>query len=425
MACLNRQAWDSGGALDIVLVHAEDGSVGSTDWHVVFDSKLVEEAVTTVINGTAADGFAMWVEGPLKPACFAGDGARRVPPAEALRAAVSSGLIRPGHNEVAYEFGSCRVQAALFLWEEATPCVVFDIDGTVTTDDVSGQLGALFDIPVIHAGICEFACNLDARGYNVLFLTARCMLGAAGIDRTRRFLFDVALDDSSGYKLPPGPVFTTVHTSTLLALKEELGGTASGAYKLSILQRIGSLFPPASAAPLADAALDTEAGCTQSDSLLGEPHSSPLGGLHAGFGNRSKDAVAYTGAGIAAAHTFIIDNRSTILQWRQGDGFGTTGGGAKGCGEGGGNGTRAQCNGSSCNGSSCNASSCNGSSWRSYSALLGDLDHFFPRVSAMERFQQVMALHAATAARARPARDSGRAYHLGGASAPSACPPAS
>ena len=59
MACLNRQAWDSGGALDIVLVHAEDGSVGSTDWHVVFDSRLVEEAVTTVINGTAADGFEM------------------------------------------------------------------------------------------------------------------------------------------------------------------------------------------------------------------------------------------------------------------------------------------------------------------------------------------------------------------------------
>ena len=42
--------------------------------------------------------------------------------------------------------------------------VVFDVDGTVTVNDIVGHLGGFTD-PWVHAGICEFACALAARGY--------------------------------------------------------------------------------------------------------------------------------------------------------------------------------------------------------------------------------------------------------------------
>ena len=123
--------------------------------------------------------------------------------------------------------------------------------------------------------MCEFLCQLRARGYQPLFLTARAMLGPAGIERTRRYrletliltltltltltptlaptltlpltlpltsyLFEIAVDKESGYRLPQAPLFTTRHTSTLAALREELGlGTGGGskAFKLAQLSEI-------------------------------------------------------------------------------------------------------------------------------------------------------------------------------------------
>ena len=53
--------------------------------------------------------------------------------------------------------------------------------------------------------MCEFLCQLRARGYQPLFLTARAMLGPAGIERTRRYLFEIAVDKESGYRLPQAP----------------------------------------------------------------------------------------------------------------------------------------------------------------------------------------------------------------------------
>ena len=82
-----------------------------------------------------------------------------------------------------------------------------------------------------------------------------------------------------------GPVFTTTHTSTLSALREELGG-ASRLFKERQLGAIAACF--------------------------GGGGGRGTGGLYAGFGNKDKDVYAYVAAGIEPRHTFLIDPASTI-----------------------------------------------------------------------------------------------------------------
>ena len=115
------------------------------------------------------------------------------PPGFELAALVASGALVAGRNEVVYDLGEgITAQAFVYLWHAHTPTVVFDVDGTVTVNDIVGHLGGFTDQPWVHAGICEFACALAARGYAVLFLTAR-PAARAGISRARaRFLFEIA-----------------------------------------------------------------------------------------------------------------------------------------------------------------------------------------------------------------------------------------
>ena len=92
------------------------------------------------------------------------------PPSAILHSLISSGEIIDGYNETSFVIllsngSESRVSAGLYLWHVDSSLVVFDIDGTVTTSDVAGQLGQLFGIPFVHAAVCEFACHLHARGY--------------------------------------------------------------------------------------------------------------------------------------------------------------------------------------------------------------------------------------------------------------------
>ena len=343
--CLAPYAY--GDALDVLCVRHEDASVSSTDWHVVFERlpRSGTNVVTVRLNGVAVDlgGVSMVVREVLQPAVFtravftrrgtqeragtpdveAGGSFRKTgeaeefaaPPGFELAALVASGALVAGRNEVVYDLGEgITAQAFVYLWHAHTPTVVFDVDGTVTVNDIVGHLGGFTDQPWVHAGICEFACALAARGYAVLFLTARPARGPTGIARTRRFLFEIAgaprrrprrprrhaptpaaarppapprraVDRESGYKLPMGPVFTTTHTSTLSALREELGG-ASRLFKERQLGAIAACF--------------------------GGGGGRGTGGLYAGFGNKDKDVYAYVAAGIEPRHTFLIDPASTI-----------------------------------------------------------------------------------------------------------------
>ena len=221
--CLAPYAY--GDALDVLCVRHEDASCRSTDWHVVFERlpRSGNNVVTVRLNGVAVDlgGVSMVVREVLQPAVFtravftrggtqeragtpdveAGGSFRKTgeaeefaaPPGFELAALVASGALVAGRNEVVYDLGEgITAQAFVYLWHAHTPTVVFDVDGTVTVNDIVGHLGGFTDQPWVHAGICEFACALAARGYAVLFLTARPARGPTGIARTRRFLFEIA-----------------------------------------------------------------------------------------------------------------------------------------------------------------------------------------------------------------------------------------
>ena len=335
--CLAPYAY--GDALDVLCVRHEDASVRSTDWHVVFERlpRSGNNVVTVRLNGVAVDlgGVSMVVREVLQPAVFtravftrggtqeragtpdveAGGSFRKTgeaeefaaPPGFELAALVASGALVAGRNEVVYDLGEgITAQAFVYLWHAHTPTVVFDVDGTVTVNDIVGHLGGFTDQPWVHAGICEFACALAARGYAVLFRTAAAAR-TTGVARTRRSSETgrrprrprrhatpaarptapprCAVDRESGYKLPMGPVFTTTHTSTLSALREELGG-ASRLFKERQLGAIAACF--------------------------GGGGGRGTGGLYAGFGNKDKDVYAYVAAGIEPRHTFLIDPASTI-----------------------------------------------------------------------------------------------------------------
>jgi phosphatidate phosphatase PAH1 len=211
--CFNQPELNAGGALDVIVVTHEDGSLTSTDWHVAFERLPRACAVTVTINGTgfAQGGHALRATKPRAPAQFDGDGApSAAPPNAVLLALATSRLLREGRNEISYTAGEQAdapcVRAFLFLWRAERPAVVFDIDGTVTQSDLAGHLANIMSDYVAgsptHAGVCEIVCQLHARGYSVVYLTSRPLFGVSGIERTRRFLFQSAIDAPTGYRMP-------------------------------------------------------------------------------------------------------------------------------------------------------------------------------------------------------------------------------
>ena len=206
---------NAGAALDVILVEQPNGSLKSTDWHVVFEKLPAPGFVEISVNGQP---LRRQPRLEAKAACVAAefDGSGFEPPSGLLVELASWPVLKAGRNEVRYMLagGGPSVRASIYLWKKGARGVIFDVDGTVTLNDVAGQMGNLIDQSFVHKGVCELACQLDARGYNIMFLTSRTLLGPAGVDRTRRYLFEVAVDQGSGYRMPEAPVITTRRAST-------------------------------------------------------------------------------------------------------------------------------------------------------------------------------------------------------------------
>ena len=268
--------------------------------------------------------------------------------------------------------------------------------------------------------MCEFLCQLHSRGYQLFFLTARGLVGPAGIERTRRYLFEIAIDRESGFRLPQSPLFTTRHTSTMSALKEELGlgsGGGSKAFKLAQLRQIQSLFEPPPAPSFFR-------------SFPSPPN--PGGGLYAGFGNRPKDAWAYNGAGVAAERIFIIDPASRLEQMAasaassasaasadkaaassSSGGASSSDGGAAEADDAAESSASASASGgtSGGGGGGCVAS---GTAWASYAGMLREtqtLDRIFPLQCTSPQQMQMLARYAAMAAASLP-NGTGRTHRM-------------
>ena len=302
----NNPAVNAGGALDIIVIRQGDGSLRSTAWHVVWDNLgswgdgsvrvhinnqlLTYEPALRVTDAHEEAKFAEAesVEGSTTASGESMKKASTTPPPTVLDALSKSDLLRAGRNEICYTLGSdphgYKVRGFLYFWQHTTPAIIFDIDGTITLNDIAGQAAMIVDSSPTHPGVCEFICALHARGYAIMYLTSRPLLGHAGIERTRRFLSEVALDATTGFQMPPAPVITTTHTATLEALAAELTGQ-SKTFKSQVLKTLREVFGPAQDG----------------------------GGLYSGFGNREKDALAYLSAGLPPERVFLIDPSSTIV----------------------------------------------------------------------------------------------------------------
>jgi len=313
-------AANAGGALDVIAIQQPDGTLRCTPWHVVFDSlsQPSPEQVSVGINGVSID-VQLHVSARFEPAVFAGaaSGNKSTPPDSVLHQLSSSGVLREGCNELRYSLSSDHercVRAFIYVWRSTSPIVVCDIDGTVTLNDLAGQAAMIVDGSPTHAGVCEMLCALQARGYAVMYLTSRPLLGHCGIERTRRFLFELAIDAPSGHRMPQTAVVTTTHVNVLGALGAELSGQ-SQSFKANALKGVRDLFN----VPLAQPTTGT--ACALIDAVLspvrelaGAMSSRPAarGGLYAGFGNREKDALAYLAAGMPPERVFLIDPASRL-----------------------------------------------------------------------------------------------------------------
>ena len=314
---------NAGGALDVIVIRHDDGSLRATDFFVVFESLDAPATVAVTINGEAWDmgPDTLHATAAFEPACF-GEGASPTPPTRLLSLLGASLLLRNGRNELCYSVGGGArarlcVRAFLYVWHAALPAVVFDVDGTITQSDIAGQLANIIDGSPTHDGVCEMLCNLHARGYLIMYLTSRPLLGPSGIERTRRFLFQVAVDNGSGYRMPPAAVVTTRHVSTWSALTSELSG-GSKAFKSSVLQRVRDIFRTEALCggdSSGDSSGGSGCGSHGRDGSHGSSSSGQQrpGGLYAGFGNREKDALAYLSAGVPPERIFIIDTSSRIV----------------------------------------------------------------------------------------------------------------
>ena len=142
------------------------------------------------------------------------------------------------------------------------------------------------------------------------------------------------------------------HTSTLTALAHELGG-ASGKFKTAVLQGLVALAAP----PIRPA---------------GPFAPKPEALLHAGFGNREKDALAYLSSGVPPERVFIIDP-SSLIRSR----------------------TASTLADAAAAGPTPPAPP---PQWVTYAALLPQLDEMFPRRVAEHQFAEAFGAHAAKAA---------------------------
>ena len=311
---------NAGGALDVVVVQHADGTLRSSAWFVLFDVAVTGRVAVHLNGKRFVEASVLRVTAERQAASFAANGKppTDIPPADLLSALAASELLRNGRNELRYSIGGpggACVRVFLYLWQASLPVVIFDIDGTVTLNDAAGHATNLLpgDASPTHAGVCQLVCELHARGYALLYLTSRPLLGVAGIERTRRFLFEVAVDQPSGFRMPPAPVLTTTHRDAFAALVDELGGKSKD-FKSSALKAVRDVFEPPDGGRTLGGVLNGALGEINSKlSALGVLPAREGGGLYAGFGNREKDALAYLSAGVAPERVFLIDPSSKLV----------------------------------------------------------------------------------------------------------------
>ena len=183
----------------------------------------------------------------------------------------------PGMNEITFSINmdTKKISAFIYLWDCSDKLIICDIDGTVTKSDFRGQVLQFMGRNWAHEGVAGLFSSLQARGYKIVYLTARSFIES---NITRDLLANINED---GCMMPIGPVFMNP-TGLIESIQSELVHKTSHLYKIDMLATIKSLFDESY-----------------------QP-------FYAGFGNKSTDAEAYRTVGIRDGHIFITDQAGSI-----------------------------------------------------------------------------------------------------------------
>ncbi|CAN9512388.1 unnamed protein product [Ophioblennius macclurei] len=190
--------------------------------------------------------------------------------------------LREGANKVVFSVttqyqGTCRCEAAIYLWNWNDRVIISDIDGTITKSDALGHILPQFGKDWTHKGIAKLYHKIHQNGYKFLYCSARA-IGMAAI--TKDYLHWV---NDRGTVLPKGPVLLAP-SSLFSALHREVIEKKPEVFKVACLSDIRDLFNPGR-----------------------QP-------FFAAFGNRTNDAFAYTQVGVPEARIFTVNPRGELIQ---------------------------------------------------------------------------------------------------------------
>ncbi|XP_024125419.1 phosphatidate phosphatase LPIN2 isoform X1 [Oryzias melastigma] len=190
--------------------------------------------------------------------------------------------LREGANKVVFSVttqyqGTCRCEAAIYLWKWDDRVIISDIDGTITKSDALGHILPQFGKDWTHKGIAKLYHKIHQNGYKFLYCSARA-IGMAAI--TKDYLQWV---NDKGTVLPKGPVLLAP-SSLFSALHREVIEKKPEVFKVACLNDIRDLFNPGR-----------------------QP-------FYAAFGNRTNDAYAYKKVGVPETRIFTVNPKGELTQ---------------------------------------------------------------------------------------------------------------
>ncbi|XP_035006034.1 phosphatidate phosphatase LPIN2 isoform X1 [Hippoglossus stenolepis] len=190
--------------------------------------------------------------------------------------------LREGANKVVFSVttqyqGTCRCEAAIYLWNWDDRVIISDIDGTITKSDALGHILPQFGKDWTHKGIAKLYHKIHQNGYKILYCSARA-IGMAAI--TKDYLQWV---NDRGTVLPKGPVLLAP-SSLFSALHREVIEKKPEVFKVACLSDIKDLF---------------------------NQQKQPF---YAAFGNRSNDAYAYKQVGVPDTRIFTVNPKGELIQ---------------------------------------------------------------------------------------------------------------
>ncbi|KAL3933842.1 MAG: hypothetical protein SGPRY_000105 [Prymnesium sp.] len=249
------------GAIDVVVVRGEDGSLQSSPFHVRFGKFLV-----TFPSGRR---IQLHVNGKLTRLSLQ------------LGLSPELGLLSQ-HAGWSYRCGGRPVVARLYLLDCLDKLIISDVDGTITRSDLIGHLPAVraaarfTQCKQFHPGVPELFSMCEKNGYWVLYLTAR----PAGLATHTLALLASAREGS--HHLPGGPLILSPSPHTSQVLDRELIRKLPHVFKIEALSQIRALWPST---------------CN------------PFAGA---FGNKSTDSEAYLKVGVPADRVFIVEHTGKV-----------------------------------------------------------------------------------------------------------------